>query len=53
MYGNYSRTQSIRKLFFRIAIYPDRIDWSIKFVDNSKLTYLEITGYRIKYGKVL
>jgi len=53
-YENYSRTPFIRTLVFRIAIYPDRINWSIKFVDNStKLTYLKITGYRIKYSTVL
>ena len=53
MNGNYIRTPLILKLIFRIAIYPDRIDWSIKFVVNStKLTYLKITGYRIKYSTV-
>jgi hypothetical protein len=54
MYGNYSTTPLIRTLGFRIAVYPDRIDWPIKSVDNfSKLTYLKITGYRIKYSTLL
>jgi hypothetical protein len=54
MYGNYSRTTVIRTLAFRLAIYLDRLDRSGKFVDNStKLTYLKITGYRIKYSTVL
>ena len=41
------------------AVYPDRplsgSAWPLgKFVENStKLTCLEITGYRIKYGTVL
>ena len=34
--------------------YPDRLGPSRKFVENStKLTCLEITGYRIKYSTVL
>ena len=42
MYGYYSRTPLIRKMvFLRINIYPDGIDWWVKFVVNStKLTYL-------------
>jgi hypothetical protein len=38
----------------RIANYPDQLGPSGKFVDNStKLTCLEITGYRINYSSVL
>ena len=38
----------------RIANYPYRVDPAGKFVENStKLTYLEITGYPIKYSTVL
>ena len=38
---------------FLDAGYPDRLDPSGKFVENyRKLTYLEITGYRIKYRTV-
>jgi hypothetical protein len=49
IYINYSRTPLIR-----IAIYPDRLDRSGKFVNNStKLTYLKITGYRINCSTVL
>jgi hypothetical protein len=45
----YSRTPLIRTLFIRIANYPDRLGPKGKFVENStKLTCLEITGYRIK-----
>ena len=36
------------------ADYPHQLGPSGKFVDNStKLTFLEITGYRIKYITVL
>jgi len=37
------------------AVYPDRqLSRSCKFVENStKLSCLEITGYRIKYSTVL
>jgi hypothetical protein len=36
------------------AGYPDRLGRSGKFVENpTKLTCLEITGYRIKYSTVL
>jgi hypothetical protein len=36
------------------AHYPNRLGLSGKFVENStKLTYLEITGYRIKHSTVL
>jgi len=39
---------------FPAAGYPDRLGPSGKFVEKStKLTCLEITGYRIKYGTVL
>jgi hypothetical protein len=50
----YSRNPLIRLLVIRIASYLDRIGTSRKFVENStKLTYLEITGYRVKYSAVL
>jgi len=50
----YVRTQLIRNLIIRIAIYPDRLVPSGKFVQNSTaLTCLEITGYGIKYSTVL
>jgi len=50
----YNRTPLIRVLVVRIEKYPDRLGPSRKFVENStKLTCLEITGYRIKYGTVL
>jgi hypothetical protein len=52
--STYSRTPLIRRLAFRIANYPDRLDPSDKFIDNStKLTCLEIIGYQIKYSTVL
>ena len=45
---NYGRTT------YPDAGYPDRLGPSGKFVENStKLTCLEITGYRIKYSTVL
>jgi hypothetical protein len=38
----------------RIANYPDRFGRWGKFVDNAtELTYLEITGYWIKYSTVV
>ena len=50
----YSRTPIIRTLVFRIPNYPDRLGPSGKFVEKStKLTDLEITGYRIKCSTVL
>jgi hypothetical protein len=50
-YANYSRTPLIRTLVVRIANRSDRFGLSGKFVNYSaKLTFLEITGYRIKYG---
>jgi len=50
----YSRTPLIRTLVIQIANYPGRLGPWGKFVENStKLTCLEITGYRIKYGTVL
>jgi len=50
----YSRIPFTRTLVIRVANYPDRLGPSGKFVVNStKLTYLEITGYRIKYSAVL
>jgi hypothetical protein len=48
------RTPLIRKLLIRKANYPDRLDPSGKFVDNStELTCFEITGYPIKNSTVL
>jgi len=50
----YSRTPLIRVLVIQIANYPDWLGPSGKFVKNStKLTYLEITSYQIKYSKAL
>jgi len=50
----YSRTPLIRTPVIRTANYPGRLGPSGKFVENStKLTFLEITGYRIKYSTVL
>jgi hypothetical protein len=41
-------------LAIRIANYPDHLGPLGKFVENStKLTCLEIAGYRIKYSAVL
>jgi hypothetical protein len=52
--NQYSRTPLIRTLVIRIPSYPDRLGPSHKFVENStKLTCLEITGYRITYNTVL
>ena len=51
---NHSRTPVIRNLVFRIAIYPNRLGLSVKFVNNStKLTCLDITGYGLRYSAVL
>ena len=50
----YSRTPIIRTLVIRITNYPDWLGPSVKFVENfTKLTALEITGYRIKCSTVL
>ena len=50
----YSRTPLIRTLVIRTADNPDRIVPSSKFVENSiKITFLEITGYQMKYSTVL
>jgi len=50
----YSITPIIRTLVIRITDYPDPLGLSGKFVEKStKLTCLEITGYRIKYSTVL
>jgi hypothetical protein len=50
----HSRTLLIRKLVICIAKCPDRLGLSGEFVENStKLTCLEIAGYRIKYSTVL
>ena len=52
--SNCSRTPFIRKLVIRTANYPNWFGPSGKFVENAtKLTCLEITGYRIKYSTVL
>ena len=41
-------------LVIRNSNYPDRLASSDKFIESStKLTCLEITGYRIKYSTVL
>jgi len=41
-------------LVIQIANYPDRLGPSGKFVENSaELTYLETTGYRIRYSTVM
>jgi len=49
----HSRTPLIRKLVIRIANYPDRLEPSGKFIENStKINCLEVTGYRIKYSTV-
>ena len=46
-----SRTPLIRTLVIRIANYPGRLGPSGTFVENStKLTCLEVTGYRIEYN---
>ena len=50
----YITTPLIRTPVIRTANYPDRLVPSGKFVEiSTKLTYLEITGYRIKYSTVL
>jgi len=47
---NYSKTPLIRKLVIRISNHADQLGPSDKFVENStKKTFLEITGYRIKF----
>ena len=53
-YNIYSSTPVIRTLVIRNANYPDRLSPSDKCAENStKLTCLEIIGYRIKYSTVL
>jgi len=59
-FKKYSRAPFIRTLVIRIANYPDRLGRSDKSVENPKKkkkkknpTFLEITGYRIKYSTVL
>ena len=50
----YSKTPLNRTLAIRIAIHPDRLSLSAKFLENyTKLICLEITGYRIKYSTML
>jgi hypothetical protein len=50
----YSRTPFIRTLVIWIAPYPDRVGpWGKFFENSSKLTFLAITGCRIKYSTVL
>jgi len=47
----YSRTTFLRMLDIQLANYTDRLGPSGKSVVNStKPTFLEITGYRIKYS---
>ena len=54
MLFHYVRIPLIRKLVIRTSNYPDRLDLLGKFVNNStKLICPEITGYRIKYSRVL
>jgi len=49
-----NRIPLIRTLVIWNSNYPDRLGPSGKFVENStKLTFLEITGYRIKYSPLL
>jgi hypothetical protein len=53
-FHTYSITPLIRNLVIQLANYPDQLGPSGEFVENSKkLTCLEITGYRIKYGTLL
>jgi len=50
----YGKTPLIRTLVIRIVDYPNRLGPSGKFfVKSTKLSFLEITGYRIKYSTVL
>jgi hypothetical protein len=50
----YNRIPLIRKLVIRNTSYPDRFGPAGKFVENStKVSCLEITGYRIKYSAML
>ena len=50
----HSRTPVIWTVVIRIAIHPNRLDFSDKFVKNStNLTCLDITGYVFKYSTVL
>ena len=50
---NYSKTPLILKLVIRTTNHADQLGPSGKFVENStKITCLEITGYRIKYSTV-
>jgi hypothetical protein len=45
---------SERTVHLNYTYYPDRLGLSVKCVVNStKLTCLEITGYRIQYSTVL
>jgi len=49
----YSRIPIIRTLIIRVTHHLDRLG-PCKFVeDSTKLICLEITGYRIKYSRVL
>jgi hypothetical protein len=50
----YSRTPVIRTMVIRKANYPDKHGpWGTFIHNSTKLTCLEITGYRIKYSTVL
>jgi hypothetical protein len=52
--SHYSWTRLTRTLVIRTTNCPDPLGPSGKFVENyTKLTCLEITGYRIKYSTVL
>jgi hypothetical protein len=53
-FTNYTTTPLIRTLVMRTANYPERFGPLSKFMENStKLSYLEINCYRIKYNTVL
>ena len=53
-FRNYSKTPLIRKAVIQNSNYPDRLCPSGKFVGSStKVNFLEIAGYRIKYSTVL
>ena len=50
----HSRTPPIRTLVIRVSNYPDRLGPSGKYEENStKITCLEIIGFRIKYCAML
>ena len=50
----YSSTALIRTTVIRITNNPDRLGPCNKFIENStRLPCLAITGYRIKYSRML